>query len=489
MILDEQGVPILDLTGIDVALHGHRVKALPSRFEVVYEPLGVTIGVAGEVGGLSSALELDISHDERPTSGSGSTTPSTTGTESVTGESTPPSSNDNASTLVLDYVRGEEVKLQATLSMLDVSEPLSLLFVAQGESDSHAATGFTRSLRREYPLWTVRVATFDSSWAPARIAQASRQLLSLSGKEVELSVDIGGSVSTPRIELAEPPVSSVPLSLDRPWTLENGKVVQVDIPCSSKTHVIVQVEGVTSSLAGIWQFVGKIRSSSVPVVGITTHPISSHIQAHKGSIIKFESGSVSSSEVYPTIRPLIASTVLALALSPLAFAQPERVEGSRVLVHDAQGELGPEIREICADLGLEAILVAGLGRAELAPHYLKKPDFILSGSRERKDVTILRSLLASDCGRILVWNDPEEGVASVAAKQPWIVGDALRASLDYHNTRGTPSVSLSRPLQLLPPGVSTASSSVSLFDSRKSYLLVGGIGSLGLYIALWMYKV
>ena len=28
-----------------------------------------------------------------------------------------------------------------------------------------------------------------------------------------------------------------------------------------------------------------------------------------------------------------------------------------------------------------------------------------------------------------------------------------------------------------------------LFNEKKSYLLIGGIGSLGLQIALWMYEV
>ena len=484
MILDEQGAPILDISGIDVALHGHRVKALPSRFEVVYQPLGLTVGSTREESDLSEALRLDISHHKRLSSGSGTTTPSHSGTESVTGESTAPSSDDNVSALILDYVRGEEIKLQTTLATLDVSEPLSLFFVAQGEFDGNAATGFTRSLRREYPSWTIRVATFDSSWPTVRVAQAWRELLSFEGKEVELQVDAEGSVLVPRIELSEPPASHVPLSLDQPWTLENGEVVQVDIPRRSKGHVVVQVSGVTPNSAGIWQFVGKVDGSSVPVIGITAKPISSHVQAHKGSIVELRSGLAS-----PAMPPLIASTILALALSPLAFAQPERIETAQVLIHDPQGELGQEIRDICTSLGLEAILIGGLGRAELAPSYLKKPDFILSSSRERRDLTILRSLLAPDLGQMLPWNDPEEGVAGITTKQPWILGDALRASLEYHHTHGTPHASLSRPLQFLPPDISTASSSVNLFDSHKSYLLVGGIGSLGLYMALWMYKV
>ena len=480
MILDEQGAPILDITGIDVALHGHRVKALPNRFEIVYQPLGLTVGSTPGTPEISEALRVDI-YNAHSSSCSGTTTPSSSETESVTGESTSPSSDDNASSLVLNYVRGEEMKLQATLSTLDVSEPLTLLFTAQGVLDSSAAAGFTRALRREHPSWTVRVATFDSSWAPARVAQASRQLLSLAEKEVELSVDIDGSVSAPRVELAEPPASHVPLSLDRPWTLENGEVVQVDLPRPSEDYTVVQVDGVSSSTNGIWQFVGKAEGSSVSVVGVTTKSISSHVEAHQGSIVELESSSA--------VPPLVASTILALALSPPAFSQPQRLKGARVLIHDPQGELGVQLRNICTDLGLKATLVGSLEKADVAPSYLDKPDFVLSGSHEKKDATILRSLFPSGRERILLWNDAEEGLTGIIANEPWMVGDALHASLKYHNTRTTPSVSITRPSQLLPSESSRASLSVSLFDPQKSYVLIGGIGSLGLYMALWMYKV
>ena len=479
MILDEQGAPILDITGIDVALHGHRVKALPNRFEIIYQPLGIIVGSTPVTPEISEALRVDI-YKECSFSGSGTTTPSSSEAESVTGESTSPSSDDNTSSLVLNYVRGEEMKLQATLSTLDVSEPLTLLFTAQGVLDSSAAAGFTRALRREYPSWTVRVATFDSSWSPARVAQASRQLLSLPEKEVELSVDLDGSVSAPRVELAEPPASHAPLSLDRPWTLDNGEVVQVDLPRSSEDYTIVQVDGVSSGTKGIWQFVGKVDGSS-SAVGITTKSISSHVEAHKGSIVELESSSA--------VPPLVASTILALALSPPAFLQPQRLKGARVLIHDPQGELGIQLRDICTDLGLKATLVGSLEKADVAPSYLNKPDFILSGSLEKKDATILRSLLPSSRGRILLWNDAEEGLTGIIANEPWVVGDALRASLKYHNTRATPSIPIIRPSQLLPSESSNASLSVSLFDAQKSYVLIGGIGSLGLYMALWMYKV
>ena len=486
MILDEQGAPILDLSGIDVALHGHRVKALPTRFEVVYQPLGLTIGVPHDAPALSEALQLDISRDARPASGSGSTTPSNSGSGSLSGVSTPPSSNEDASAIVLDYVRGEEIKLQATLSTLDVSEPLSLLFIAQGALNSDAALGFTRALRREYPSWTLRVATFDPSWTPARVARASRELLAQVGKEVELKVGVDGSVSAPRVELAEPPASHVPLALDQPWTLENGEVVQVDLPRASEDHTVVHIGGVASNSAGIWQFVGKVDAygSSVPVVGITTKSISSHIEAHKGSIV--ELGFSSTSLAVP---PLVPSTILALALSPPAFSQPERLKGTRILIHDPQGELGVQLRDISTSLGLKATLIGSLEKANLAPSYLNKPHFILSGSREKKDITILRSLLAAGRGQILLWNDPEEGLAGITAKEPWVVGDALRASLKYHTSRATPSASFTRPSQLLPAETSRASLSVSLFDAQKSYVLIGGIGSLGLYMAHWMYKV
>ena len=495
-IVDDFGAPICDLRGIDVALHGHRVKALPNRYEVVYRPAGLTLSNHHGAAALSEALQRGVPRDERSSvdTGSGSITPnslsSNSVSESITETSTPLSSNGETSrSLVLEYVRGQETKIQTVLATLDASETLSLLFIAVDGLDGDASLGFTRALRREYPTWIVRVVTFDPSWTPARRFEASHELATLAGKEVELKVAADGSVLVPRVELAEPPASRVPLSLDYPWSLENGEVLRIDLPLPSPDHIIVQVGGVAWNNAGIWQFAGKIVGTSRPVIGVTTQPISSHIQVHKGTIVQLCSGDASDSNSSHVVPPLLASTVLALVLGLHAFSHPERFKGRSILIHDANEELGAQIRDLCTDLGLEASLIHNLGRAELAPSYLKKPEFIISSTRERKDTIILRSLLASDRGRLLLWNDSEEGLAGIATKDPWMIGDALRSSLQYCNAQKAPPASLLPPSRFIPESVATASLATKLFDPNKSYLLIGGIGSLGLYTALWMYQV
>ncbi|TBU55410.1 polyketide synthase [Dichomitus squalens] len=493
-IFDDLGTPICALLGIDVALHGHRVKTIPRRYEVIYRPIDLTLFSDHSGAALSGALNPDVPRYEQPSVDNGNRymTPSSlpnTGSGSTTGTSIPLSFNgEPLRSLILQYVRGQEMNIQAYLATLDASEQSSVLFIAEEGPDGDASLGFTRALRREYPTWVIRVATFDPSWPPDRRAQASHELIYRAEKELELKVNADGSVIVPRVELAEPPPSRVPFSLDQPWTLEDGQVLRIDLPLPSADHIIVQVDGVTRNSTGLHQFVGRVHGSSLPVVGITPKTISSHMQVHKQTVIDFKYGVTSDSSSYLSVPPLLASTTLALAIGPDALGHPERLKGSVILIHDADGELGPQMCDLCEELGVEASLISGLGTAELAPSYLRKPNVILSGTRERKEATILRSLLASSRVRMLLWNDPEEGVAGITARDPWAMGDALRSSLEYHDNRKAPPVSLVPPSQRIPEGVTTASLAVDLFDPKKSYLLIGGIGSLGLYTALWMYQ-
>ena len=495
-IVDEVGAPICDLQGVDVALHGHRAKPLSSRYEVVYRPVGFSLSNVHCATELSAALRLDVPRDGKypEEAGSEPVSPpsswSSLGSGSVTRTSTPLSSDEEAShTLVIEYARGREMKIQTILATLDASQPLSLLFIADEGLDGDASLGFTRALRREYPTWTVRVATFDPTWTSTRKSQAAQELIPLAGKEVELKVHVDGTVMAPRVELAEPPASRVPLSLDHPWMLEDGEVLRIDLPLPSADHVLVQIDSVIANTAGIWQFAGKVDGVGLPVVGITTRSMSSHIQVHRDAVVELKSEDGSDTNSSFSMPPLIASTILALAVGPRALSRPERLRGSSILIHDADGELGAQIYNLCTDLGLEASLIRGLRTDELEPSYLRKPDFILSGTRERTDAAMLRTLLAAGRGRLLFWNDPEGGLADIVTRDPWTVGDALQASLDYHERRNTAPISPVHPSQLIPKDATTASMATSLFDPHKSYLLIGGIGSLGLYTALWMYQV
>lgn len=471
------------------------MRGLEKRFEVVYHSTGLSLPRRQDipaVQSLSKRSEVEMTHTytlvndtaERHLPTPLSQTSSSTESEADS-VSTPPSSHgDPDRTLVLDFVRGEEMKIQAAISILDPSQPRSVLLVADSLSGD-AAYGFTRALRKEYRTWTIRVATFEASWTDAQRTEAAQELLALDTDEVEMVIDADGSILIPRVEVSDPPLPLVPLSLDKPWKMEHGKVVQAHLPYPVEDHVVVAISGVTANDGRLWTFVGKSDDYPQPVVGISIGSYCSHLQVHKGSIVEMEESSISSSDVgsYP---PILAATIVALAVGCAAFDHKERLRGARVLVVETKSGVGSDIRDVCAGLGMEAMLITSLDDEQLKTYYLNKPQIILSDVRDAPDVGLVRSILDPRRGRAFFWDHAEEGIESTIANDPWAIGDALRSALQYHASRHSSSIPYSPPSKLIG---STASLPVELFDPRKSYLLIGGIGSLGLYIALWMYEV
>ena len=103
------------------------------------------------------------------------------------------------------------------------------------------------------------------------------------------------------------------------------------------------------------------------------------------------------------------------------------------------------------------------------------------------DNIFLNDLLHSHDLKTFDWSDARHGLKALLAEDPWTVGDVLRLALskfpEYSEVVHGPLELIDAPL---PTEVPIAT---DLFNEKKSYLLIGGIGSLGLQIALWMYEV
>ena len=503
-IVDDRGEALLILEGVHVALHGHRARKLERRYEVVYRPLGLSLSCRQDnpfddipsTATISSPALLhkhsfsDSIRDFRTQDSSSSPALSSSTETRTPSVSTAPSSRGEPSAcLVLDYVRGEEMKIQAEITLHDSTEPLTLFFTSRDGVDGDAAAGFTRALRKEYRLWIIRLVIFHASWTAYQRSQKLSELFSLDMEDEEMKVQADGSIVVPRVELAEPPSLSVPLDSNRPWKLVEGHVVQTGLPTCAPDHMVVEINAVASDASGLWAFVGN-QATTHPVAGISTEPISSHVHLHRGSIVEMETSLLTSGDGSTLLGPpILAASIVALAVTVSAFSHPERLSGRRVLVSGVDEELGAHISEICSQLGMEVTLLATYDGAQMALSYLKKPDIILSGTCDEREVVILRSLLAPATGRMLLWNHSERGIAGIMAADPWAIGDALRAAMSYYNNRHSSLLPYTPLYRLLPENQPTVPLSTNLFDPNKAYLLVGGIGSLGLFIALWMYEV
>ena len=169
-VVDEAGIPLFIAEGLEVALHGYRMKPLEKRFDVTYRPTGISVPPLSLTSNGSARVHDAAYHLV----------------------------SENAElefeTVVVPYVRGAEMDIQRTIMKLDTFQPLSLFLFAKAGVHGDAVQGFSRSLRKEYPIWTIRVAVFDGEWRAARREQASKALAAMETEELEMYVDKDGQV-------------------------------------------------------------------------------------------------------------------------------------------------------------------------------------------------------------------------------------------------------------------------------------------------------
>ena len=465
-ITDDTGVPLCRMEGLEVALHGVRMSPVTKRFNAVYIPTGVSLSkcktvVNGIFNGNSTAHPHSDAHNYNESQ-----------------MSTAP----QLGALVIPYVRGEEMDIQQRISVLDALYSHSLLFTVDFGINWDAAQGFTRALRKEYLAWKVRLVAFHETWSNKQRDAAILSLIQMDFDEVDVGVDTDGNVLAPRLSLMDPPAKITFVDANKPWAVEDGHIVQTVRPQQHEDHVVVRVAGVGPRHGNTWVYLGAIEDSSGSVVGISSGPTSSHLLVHKKSFAEVNA----STFVDNMGPPLFAAILVALTVGLYSFSASGSISGTRAIVVEEDPTLLSQIEEVCAVLGLHVMAARSLSSADLESCYDKKPPFIISGTQDPSTSAVLRRIIAPG-GKLLLWNDPGDGLASIMATRPWRVGDALRCVTNARQYE--PIVDYLSPASIFKDLPHNSSKEPPLFDAEKSYLLVGGIGRLGLHVALWMYEV
>ncbi|KAI0749993.1 ketoacyl-synt-domain-containing protein [Daedaleopsis nitida] len=451
-IMDETGTILCAIEGLEVALHGYRPIASQQRFVVDQVPLDISISAAPEIrGSMANDPAQDVSQED--------------------------------GTVILSYVRGEEMNIQRQLQSMDPLRPMSLLFVTTDGESGDAATGFTRSLRKEYPAWTMRLAVFHRSWSYEHLRHACSSLLSLSLQHLEVKVESDGSLYVPIIQPSRPPSSHCIFDPCSPWRFADGELAHFYPTKRHPDHIIVRVSSISMDCSNAWTYIGIPDRSSHPVVGIATTSVRSHLVVPPSCVHFLEPSSTS-------CPSLLAPVIITLLVGTAAISHPSRLHGNRILVVASDGDdaLCQRIAQYSVALGMEATTVSSLDDDQVIQLYTKRPSWIISGMRSQCDISILRSILDRS-GKLFLWNDPEEGLNHLLEASPWLIGDALRSIFDSTHIALSDN-DTSKPLHTFLPHPSHPITATlpALFDPRKCYLLVGGIGSLGMHIALWMYE-
>ncbi|KAI0068531.1 hypothetical protein BV25DRAFT_1817381 [Artomyces pyxidatus] len=476
-IIDEHGNALCVMEELELSRHGqpalHRVD---KRFTLAYEQ-----------------APLSVAHVRRKSAGNPEIIPPS---HSTNGHAAPQDISSTAvksdshpfivaqTRPVIHYGFGEEIGIQSQVSDLDPLSELSIWFVASAGLDGDALLGFARSFRREYRLWTVRSVVFEGSWTKEEMEKAVESLSGDTDVELELSVDAEGSVFVPQIVAVPSPEEPVIFDPEKPWTYSKSGLRQLPTPPVPDEHVRVQISATSCNDDHFWEYVGLVDGDPTrPVMGIHPGVLSNIAVAHRGSLAVLPR--------FDTINGISGPPVLAMVIGVLgigihSFSHLERLKHSVILVTDSDTPTGGQIIEFYRQAGLEVVtLPSQPSLSAIRRVASRNPRIAVSGYRGLGDIQTLKRALSSDA-RVFLWNHPETGISWILEHDPWLIGDAMRLAV---NAGG---LEISVPFRSPVDFVSIKSLRVdvqAIFSPDKCYLLIGGIGTLGLQIALWMYQM
>ncbi|KAI0068636.1 hypothetical protein BV25DRAFT_1910396 [Artomyces pyxidatus] len=452
IIIDGHGNALCTLEEIELSRHGKpTLRKVEKRFTVAYEQ-----------------IPHSVAH-VRATPGTAADS------QAVHAAQTP---------IVLRYVRGEEMKIQDQVLGLDSLSEVSIWFVASAGIDGDALHGFARAFRREYRVWTVRSVVFEGSWTDDEVFKAVESLSADPDVELELSVDADGSIVVPRIVAVPSPDPQSAFDPEKPWTYSKSTLSQLSMPQVPEQHVCVHISAASSSDGHFREFVGLVDGDATRrVVGIYPGSLSNFAIVHSGSLAELPDNGSDGNVSGP---PALAMVIGVLAVGVHLFAQLDRLSHSLILVTDSDTPTGRQVIDFYQQCGLQVVtLPSKPSLFEIKQVASRHPQIVVSGYEAPGSIQTLKSVVSSDA-RVFLWNHPDTGIDWVFSHDPWLIGDALRLAIKAGGA--SHPVPFKRPIDLVD-NPSPKLDMQAILSPHKWYMLVGGVGTLGIQIALWMYQM
>ncbi|KAJ7637908.1 putative polyketide synthase [Mycena polygramma] len=371
--------------------------------------------------------------------------------------------------LIIEFTLENILHCQQTVRECD---SVTLWISATADRDNGAALGFSRSLRREMVSCEVFLVLFDPVWLPEARLSIIGDLSGTSDVEAEVCVDAHGHVYVPRIVRSPDVADKCDFDSNSYWVRTPEAILQVSPPAVPAHHVLVRVTKLSSNVHGLRVFVGHISNAGCTpwstqelVLGaVASEQIGNHFVVHEGQIVP----------AVDHVQPELAAAFifLAMAVGIDFIRNPARLQGRRFLITDADEPMGGWLTTILSSLGVipETTSVAP---TEVPRETVHLCHVILSGYSSPDDLQVLQSHMNADA-LVRWWNGP------TTSQEMSLLDLPLPSNLD---------ILCSSPEEYLSLAVEAGVKiHASLFEADKSYLLIGGIGSLGLRIAWWMYQ-
>ncbi|KAJ3767378.1 polyketide synthase [Lentinula raphanica] len=392
-----------------------------------------------------------------------------------------------ASAMIFKFRLGREMNFKEQLQRHENSNNLSKIWVlADLALDAAGARGFSRSLRKELPHIDVHLVTFNTAWSDEEYRIIINQLSAMEAVEQEIHIDETCSILVPQLEPLPAPSPDIfdPALF---WVNGRGGVSHPPLPTPTIHEVLVHISSCSALESGFFGFVGTvIDPGTTPwvgeVLGISRGPLANVVCVHEGTLTSLDSIHSATKNFASLAIPMLIATS---ALGSGALARPQRLHGRRILVTNNDTPTARALLWLFSVLGIQA---SAIGSNTTLPNLslISKSDIIISGFEEDAE-RMTRNATLPAC-RLYFWKSNADGLQQYMCRDPWSVGDSLTqllGALSRYGVSDIPVHSLD-PVQWLPEQVTITSK--ALFESRKVYVLMGGIGSFGLQCCLWMYE-
>ncbi|KAJ7780984.1 hypothetical protein B0H16DRAFT_1299265, partial [Mycena metata] len=344
------------------------------------------------------------------------------------------------------YEFGKEIALQAWLRAYNWEVPQTLYLAAVQGRDADAATGLCVVLRKELPLWNILLCVFEPG-ADIVSVLAKNKWVFESGEDTVFFTSDGAHVT--RLVLGRsPPISS---------------------PQTGLTVRVSHWAGMSSSYDG---FVGHVESPSHPnfprdsLVGGVAVKVAAGV--NDVPILVHNAGLV----LGPVRTPMLDLAKDILGSVVASFVAEDGALSKRILValHDAELLCDVQKRVVAGMAGSKLV------RADFTDvNSFQCVDILLCDSETYSKNPHLRRWIARD-GKLIIWDTL---LKQSRQQDPNFMQRAI-AKLGYEQNLA--------PTPLLTPPSNSLRCASPPFRSDGVYVLLGGIGGLGVDLAVWMYQ-
>ncbi|OCH84204.1 putative polyketide synthase [Obba rivulosa] len=386
---------------------------------------------------------------------------------------------------VFDYTLGHETDLQWEFSGLNIMQELDIWILAAEGQDGGAALGMVRALRREYLSWTIHLVVFPSSYSEEMRQECLERLPSCMEDELDIVISPSGVPMVPRM---------VPLSQLPP---ENKGAIAHDISTGqilARTLHSSTYRNVSAVIASVVDANGTGLQEGSTVVTLTADIAGAMVTIDAAIACTMPSTLLQHASAVVDAIPAYVAAILAPGMA--AFGSPSRLQSLRILLTHSDTSFGRNIAHVYSDKHLQLTQVTEDVRVlDLLRLGDQSFDLVVSGYGDRAHERVLSSLLRPGRGKLFMWNDPLTGLAGLAGHDPYTVADALQQALRLLEVRAhNPHENLiPDPSKTLRTGVianteTRAVRNQAAFRADGAYLILGGIGSIGANLALYMYQ-